>query len=218
MMSSIARRSVASSKIKTVLFRSFASKTEIEHLLVNSVGKDRPGIVSDITKLVVDQGGNVSSSTASRLGSHFGLMMLVAVPKSASDDFQSAVTAVPDLSTTCYLTDNPDAVEVSPEVGYAGEFVLQGADNPGIVHQVTQILAKHNLNIDEMKTLEDKSAPYGGLSLFHMSGIATSPAPLAKSFDSKIVAQELEELGDRLNCDITLEDVMDGEDSDEFTA
>lgn len=50
----------------------------------------------------------------------------------------------------------------------AGEFVLQGADNPGIVHQVTQILAKHNLNIDEIKTLEDKSAPYGGLSLFHM--------------------------------------------------
>ena len=51
-----------------------------------------------------------------------------------------------------------------------------------------------------------------------ISGIATSPAPLAKSFDSKIVAQELEELGDRLNCDITLEDVMDGEDSDEFAA
>jgi glycine cleavage system regulatory protein len=99
-----------------------------------------------------------------------------------------------------------------------GQFELHGADNPGIVHSVTKILAKHRLNIDEMKTFEDKSAPHGGLSLFHMGGVATSPAPLAKGFDPKIIREELEELGDEMNCDITLEDVLDDEDSASFYA
>lgn len=98
-----------------------------------------------------------------------------------------------------------------------GQFELHGADNPGIVHRVTKILANHRLNIDEMKTFEDKSAPYGGLSLFHMGGVATSPAPLANGFDPNIIRAELEELGDEMNCDITLEDIVeDDEDSASF--
>ena len=75
------------------------------------------------------------------------------------------------------------------------------------MHKVTSILAKHRLSIDELKTFEDKSAPYGGLSLFHMSGIATSPAPLANGFDSEVIRNELENLGDEMNCDITFNDV-----------
>ena len=92
-----------------------------------------------------------------------------------------------------------------------GAFELHGADNPGIVHNVTKILAKHRLSIDEMKTFEDKSAPHGGLSLFHMGGVATSPAPLAKGFDPDVIREELEELGEELNCDITLEDISEEE-------
>ena len=86
----------------------------------------------------------------------------------------------------------------------------------GIVHKVTQILAKHRLNIDSLKTSEDKSTPYGGVSLFTMSGTATTPLPLLKSFDPDIVRNELEELGDQMNCDITLEDVLDASSSASF--
>jgi len=122
------------------------------------------------------------------------------------------------MSTSCYTTGNPDAVEVTPKDGYTGRFSLDGADNPGIVHKVTKILSKHRLNIDELKTYEDASAPYGGVSLFHMSGIATAPAPLSKSFDPKLIREELEALGDEMNCDITLEDLLDEKYSASFYA
>lgn len=184
--------------------------------MLNAVGPDRPGIVSEMTKLVVDHGGNVGESQASRLGSHFGLMMLVNVPKSQSGALQAAATGMSGMTTSCYVTGNPDTVEVTPRVGYTGHFVLEGADHPGIVHKVTNILAKHRLNIDELKTFEDTSAPYGGLSLFHMSGIATSPAPLANGFDPKVIRDELRTLGDEMNCDITLEDVLDDKYSASF--
>lgn len=197
------------------MFRAL-STSDKEFLVLNAVGPDRPGIVSEMTKLVVDHGGNVGESQASRLGSHFGLMMLVTIPKSQSSALQTAVVDMPGMSTTCYVTGDPDAVEVTPKVGYTGHFSLNGADHPGIVHKVTNILAKHRLNIDELKTFEDKSAPYGGLSLFHMSGIATSPAPLANGFDPKNIRDELRKLGDEMNCDITLEDVLDDKYSASF--
>lgn len=192
------------------------STIEPKFLVINAVGLDRPGIVSDITKLVVDQGGNVGESQASRLGSHFGLMMLVEIPNEKSEALQNAVNEMKEMNTTCYDTGDPNTVQVTPENGYTGEFILRGADNPGIVHKVTQILAKHRLNIDSLKTSEDKSTPYGGVSLFTMSGTATTPLPLSKSFDPDIVRTELEELGDQMNCDITLEDVLDASSSASF--
>jgi predicted amino acid-binding ACT domain protein len=98
------------------LFRAF-SAADSEFLVVNAVGPDRPGIVSDFTKLVVDQEGSVGESQASRLGSHFGLMMLITVPKAKSEALQTAVKKMSDMNTSCYLTGDPNAVEVTPKDG-----------------------------------------------------------------------------------------------------
>lgn len=197
--------------------RCFSTVAEQEFLVINAVGPDRVGIVSGLTEMVVDRGGNVGESQASRLGSHFGLMMLVSVPKSSSHDLQEAVQNMEGMSTSCYSTDDPNAVTASPRVGYSGHFTLSGADNPGIVNKVTKILVKHRLNIDEMKTFEE-AAPYGGTTLFHMNGVATSPAPLANGFDPKLVRKELEKLGDEMNCEIDLEDMLDDKYSASFYA
>jgi hypothetical protein len=68
-----------------------------------------------------------------------------------------------------------------------------------------------------MKTFEE-AAPYGGTTLFHMSGVATSPAPLANGFDPRAVREELEKLGDQMNCEIDLEDDLDDKYSASFYA
>ena len=39
-----------------------------------------------------------------------------------------------------------------------------------------------------------------------MKGLATASAPLAQNFDAQKVQQELAELGESLNCDVTMED------------
>lgn len=85
---------------------------------------------------------------------------------------------------------------------------MEGADHPGIVHKVTSILAKHGLSIDTMETSDD-IAPHGGTTLFRMHGIANAAEPLASGFDVKKIKDELQELGDSLNCDVSLEDVED---------
>jgi len=91
-----------------------------------------------------------------------------------------------------------------------GHFVLSGADHPGITHKVTALLAKHRFNIERLRT-SDQEAPYGGTTLFHVEGIVNVLEPMPANFNIEAIRDELAELGDSLNCDISLEDVADDE-------
>lgn len=76
------------------------------------------------------------------------------------------------------------------------------------MHKVTSALAKNGLSIDKMET-DQEIAPYGGSVLFKMHGTAVALQPLAKGFDIAKIKRELEELGDSLNCEVSLEDTAD---------
>jgi glycine cleavage system transcriptional repressor len=85
-------------------------------LIINAVGVDRLGIVSDITGLVIDAGGNVGESVAGRLGSHFSLMMLVEVPAPEVDDLKQRILTLPDMSATVFPA-SEKRVESPPRIG-----------------------------------------------------------------------------------------------------
>lgn len=91
-----------------------------------------------------------------------------------------------------------------------GKFTLEGADNVGIVHKVTSILANNGLSIEKMET-SDEMAPYGGTTLFRMMGIAHAYQPVSAGFDAEKVKAELEKLGEDLNCNIDMTDLSPGE-------
>ncbi len=90
----------------------------------------------------------------------------------------------------------------------SGAFSLVGADNPGIVHKITSALANAGLSIDRLET-DQEIAPHGGSVLFKMSGVAIALSPLPKTFDIAKIKADLEELGDSLNCDVTMKDTID---------
>jgi glycine cleavage system transcriptional repressor len=80
------------------------------------------GIVSDVTGLVIQHGGNVGESVAARLGSqYFSLMMLVTVPESAKEALQHDILAVPDLSSAVFAVDAAAAAshKPTPQIGCA---------------------------------------------------------------------------------------------------
>ena len=52
-------------------------------------------------------------------------------------------------------------------------------------------------------------APYGGAMLFKMSGIANAAEPLASGFDPVKIDEQLSDLGNQLNCDISLKEVKE---------
>jgi glycine cleavage system transcriptional repressor len=90
----------------------------------------------------------------------------------------------------------------------SARFSVSGADNPGIVHKVTSLLAKHGLSIEKVRTSQE-CAPHGGTTLFLMEGTANALEPLAKEFSADKIIAELEELGNFLNCDVSVVDAHD---------
>ena len=91
--------------------------------IVNAVGWDRPGIVSEITQKVTQAGGNVGESQAARLGDYFSLMMFVSAPSNQAESLRASLleqdsldglnASVFDAPTT--TTDN--AKPISPAIG-----------------------------------------------------------------------------------------------------
>jgi glycine cleavage system transcriptional repressor len=185
-------------------FSSAANKTA--HLIVNALGMDRMGIVSDMTNLVTMQGGSVGESNAIKIGGHFSLTMLVSLPTDKAEALKESLKSIEGMNTNFIETDDPKAVKVSPVVGYSGRFTLAGADHPGLVHKVTTLLNSHGLSIDTMETSEADPVAYGGTTLFVIDGLATATEERAKKIDTDKIREELAELGEYLNCDISLID------------
>ena len=52
-----------------------------KNIVFTLTGTDRTGLVEEITKLLLDLGGNVETSRMARLGGEFAVLMLVSIPE-----------------------------------------------------------------------------------------------------------------------------------------
>ncbi|HEX9851795.1 MAG TPA: ACT domain-containing protein, partial [Woeseiaceae bacterium] len=66
---------------KTVIFNRPKPQEEsgkIPQLIVlSAVGTDRAGVVNDITRVILDCGGNIEESRMTALGAEFAMLMLI---------------------------------------------------------------------------------------------------------------------------------------------
>lgn len=179
------------------------------HLIISAVGKDRLGIISDISKHVTEMGGNVGESQATKLGSYFSMMMLFNIPAAQKTQLETELAGLAGMTTTVIEADAPCESAYTPKIAYSGRFELEGANYPGIVHKVTSFLSHNGLSVDKLETSDEIIAPHGGTVLFQMKGVANALEPLASGFDIDDIQDRLAVLADELNCDITMEENCD---------
>jgi len=101
---------------KVLLSSTTATTTSDLHLIINAVGKDRLGIVSDVTGMVIAAGGNVGDSQAAKLGSHFSLMMEMSIPKDNLDALKQRIGSMPGMNAAVYEDEVQDTVQ-TPQIG-----------------------------------------------------------------------------------------------------
>ncbi len=92
------------------------STSHTSNLIINAVGEDRLGIVSEITKHVTGVGGNVGESRAAKLGSHFSLMMLIQVPSEKITALKADLATMKDMNVSTFETSTPKS-GVTPRIG-----------------------------------------------------------------------------------------------------
>jgi glycine cleavage system transcriptional repressor len=76
----------------------------MNHFALTIVGRDRPGIVSQVTKILFDQGCNLADSSCSILGGQFAMILILGHPEFTSlESFGDAFKPLEDTDLTVAL-------------------------------------------------------------------------------------------------------------------
>ena len=171
-------------------------------LIISAVGSDRPGIVSELTGIITNHGGNIEESRMTRLGSDFTIIMLVSVDIKWKESLVVALQAMKELSITTKGTEPNTVITGENCQDTAGEncqILLSGADNEGIVKVLTKYLAGKSINILEMET-HISNAPVTGTPLFNLLAIITIP----DNADLVGIQSDLTLIAQKLGVEITV--------------
>ena len=135
------------------------------------MGSDRPGLTKALAEAVHGAGGNWLESHLSRLGGRYVGAVLVEIGSGNLDAFAAAIRAVDAGGLAVTL------VPAGDEPPLAGELLrleLVGQDRPGIVREVTAVLAGLGVNIEDFTTTIENGA-WSGERLFRAAARLNVP-------------------------------------------
>lgn len=164
------------------------------YLALTIIADDRPGIVERIADVVIRAGGNWLESSMSRLAGKFAGILLVDIAEDRQVALLTALEALQrdGIRVTGEACSSPHAAD-----GECVTLSVVGNDRPGIVGEISGILAKLQVNVEELYTYcED--APMSSEILFHASAILQLPQGL----DRSRLQQALESVSDDLMVEL----------------
>lgn len=168
------------------------------HALLTAVGRDRVGLVDDLSAAILERECNIEESRMALLGGDFAVLLLLSGAEAAVArvlrDGESLGAAL-GLSVSARATESPaQAPDALP-------YILESSslDTHGIVHAVAAVLRRHGVNIADMET-DTVPAPWTGAPLFNLRARLSVP----RSVPIGTLRRELGALEGEHNLDLRL--------------
>jgi glycine cleavage system transcriptional repressor len=171
--------------------------------ILTAVGKDRPGIVAGVTKVLYELGCNLEDSAMTRLGGEFTIMLRFAAPAPlVQRQLERALQPLARrLRLAIYLKVLAKAEMKAVTRGTPYLISVYGADRPGIVYRVSSLLARAGINITDVSTHRTSSAKGKKAGPLYVLLLEVElPARLAASR----LEQRLRDLAKRLGVEASL--------------
>lgn len=169
-------------------------------LVLTVIGDDHPGLVGQLSTAISAHQGNWLESSMSHLCGKFAGIVAVSVAENEVAALKAALSALPGLRITAEAS-HPAAQANGGQRRL--KLSLVGHDRIGIVREVTQVLARHAINVEDLTT-HTASAPMSAAILFHASAELTAAADL----DARALTGDLERISNDLMVDITLDETI----------
>ncbi|EXI68550.1 MAG TPA: ACT domain-containing protein [Candidatus Accumulibacter phosphatis] len=168
-------------------------------LVLTVIGDDRPGLVEQLATAISRHHGNWLESSMSNLSGKFAGIVCVGVDEEQLAALEAALAALPGLRVSCEVSLPPAA----PAGNRRLKLSLVGHDRIGIVREVSQVLARHAINVEDLSTYT-ASAPMSAGILFH----ATAELTASPALDVQQLTSDLEHLSNDLMVDISLDEAI----------
>lgn len=168
----------------------------METLVLTVIGDDRPGLVATLSARLTAHGALWERSQLSRLAGKFAGIVEAVVPPGNVDDLAADLESLAAQGLAVSIT-RTSAGPQTPTRRLSLELV--GADRPGIVAEVSALLASRHISIEGLET-SVRHAPMAGGMLFEAHAVLAAPA----SADETELRASLESLADELMVDVAL--------------
>lgn len=170
-------------------------------IVISAVGTDRAGFVNDLTKVILDCGGNIEESRMTALGSEFAMVLLVSGNWHALNKLEAGIDKLSrgnDLTVSIKKTEQREGTDDC--MPYIVDVVC--LDQPGIVFNLANFFASRGIEISEVATRR-YAAAHTGSPMFSVQMTTNLPA----SVHISQLRDEFLEVCDQLNLDAILEPV-----------
>ena len=135
-----------------------------QSLLLSFVGTDRAGLTNEISSVIADCNGNWMESRLVELSGKFAGILLINLPSSNVEKLKTDLNKLQNSDLT-WVIENVNGASDSADALRSITLELIGNDRSGIVRDVTDCLAKLNLNVEDMSS-EFSDAPMSSEKLF----------------------------------------------------
>jgi glycine cleavage system regulatory protein len=166
-------------------------------IVLTVIADDHPGIINAVSEVLYKHGGTWTESSMASLAGQFAGILLASV---SVDQAEACVQELQGLESQG-LHVIAQLGEAPPETGPVREYMLDlvGNDRRGIVHDITAVLARFDINVQQLETVVE-GVPMGGGDVFK----ATARLLVPQDTDLDALEAELEDIANELMVKITL--------------
>lgn len=172
--------------------------------VLTAIGKDRPGIVAAVTGVLYEIGCNLEGSSMTLLQGYFAMILILSYPEDVDmKHIRQRFSELQEEMNLFFTLSDLEPGETTEKPDIAGSpFILNviGVDHPGIVHQITSLLATWGVNITDVNTRlvsEDQEPVY----------IMVLELDVPNAVDSEELLNELREVAKGLKVDVSFNSI-----------
>lgn len=170
-------------------------------LVISALGEDRPGLVNDLSRSVLDAGCSIADSRMTVLGGDFAIILLVTGNWNAVAKLEDQLPPLAERLGMTITSRRTALREPSANLlPYAVDVVA--LDNPGIVYNLANFFSSRQINIQDMTT-SSYAAAHTGTPMFSVHMRVDIPARLHIA----TLRDEFMDFCDQLNLDAIIEPV-----------
>ncbi|WP_297359732.1 ACT domain-containing protein [Thauera sp.] len=170
-------------------------------LILTLIGPDRPGLVSAVATCASAHDASWMESRLARLAGQFAGVVRLEVDGAALEGLERALSGLESEGLRMAFA---RAGEAAASVPCRARLELVGHDRPGIVRDISAVLARHGVSIDALETACE-SASMSGEALFR----ARAELIVSGATNLAAVRSDLEALANELMVDLDLEELSE---------
>ena len=177
------------------------SATVNNQLVLSALGEDKPGIINELSRCVLNSGCTILDSRMTVLGGNFALLLQVGGNWNNIAKLENQIALLEERLALTIIARRTVPKQGGKDLLPYGVDVV-ALDQPGIVHNLASFFSKRQINIQEMIT-SSYAAAHTGTPMFSVHLTVDIPA----SLQIAMLRDEFMDFCDQLNLDAVIEPI-----------